>query len=194
MIKILKRHAYKSPRQPIDWSYNPVPRSESQDLIRYNCYRDKFTFTLSIVKPKFQIRKNYFSLKSKGQLSVEFIPYDLNSDSDKKIPLYDESYQFHLNTTNIYNILNESSVKLENGKENSADYYELLVNEYPYGWEWRINKGGIPENEKKIIFTRGESYWAKDYIKNAIPYVFGWNAMSNPKYCAMNLDNEQNIR
>lgn len=194
MIKILIRQASKPFQQPIDWGYSPNKHQQNKDQIQFKSYRDNFLFSLSIIKPKFRVRKNNYSLKTKGLISVEFIPLaQTNINSERKIPQFAEKYQSFISANEIYNILKESSVKLEHGKESAGDRYELLVDENPYGWEWRIIKNELAEDQKKIIFTKTESFYVKEYIQHAIPVVFGWNAIGNIKHCEMNLDENQDL-
>lgn len=149
-------------------------------------------FNLNVVKARFQMRENYYSIKSRGFLVAEIIPavQNINDASRKTYQVKDKSSAF-INAENIYSLLEANTVNLSYQKDH--DTIELNVNEVDSVLEWTFHRSSN-DDIKKIRMTKSETFFAREYIKHCVPYVFGWYGLGDPRICEMNLVAEQEIK
>lgn len=196
MIRTLLRQASKNSPFSNDWGFNSGNRQlEKRVSVNFNCYRENMIFNLNIIKAKFQLRDNYFSVKNRGYLVAEFIPLILSPlDPTRKIIQPKDKYAALINPENIYNLLHENITKVNFKREKENDSYELLVFQGSIGWEWAMTRSGSTENKRVFSLNKSETFYCKEFIKDSIPYIFGWNAQGDPRVCEQNMVIEQEFK
>lgn len=196
MIRVLLRQASKNSPFSNDWGQNSGNEQLGKRVsISFTCYRENMIFNLNVTKAKFQLRDNYFTLKSRGYMVAEFIPLASSpQDPTRKIFLPKEKYTTLINNESVYSLLHEKQVKIVNKREKENELFELNAVDGSDGWEWTIFKGGNPENKRKIVLQKSESFYVKEFIKHSIQYVMGWYALGDTRLTEQNLHVEQEMK
>lgn len=149
-------------------------------------------FNLSVMKARFQVRENYYTLKNRGFVVSELIPLAQSpTDPLKKTYLLKDKYSIFINSDSIYSILHQDSVKISYQKD--AETIGVNVSEEDSTLEWTFYRGDN-DDVKKVKMSKSETFFTKEFLKYSIPYVYGWFAVGDPRLCEMNLVGEQEIK
>jgi hypothetical protein len=157
----------------------------------------------SPIKAKFNMRENYYNVKSRGTVIVDFIPmhesaYDTNRVIFiKKAMSIKDKKQFGLTFEHMHDLINFQTGKIKfSRKAESEDKYLTLEkrdDEYFFILEvfQPLQKNPVTKECRLRPF---EFFYVKKLVDYSIPYVMGWYALGDVRLAEQNIAPEQEAK
>jgi hypothetical protein len=170
-------------------------KTDKRAIISYNISREHLILSLGIVKAKFSMRETYYSVKQRGYITAEFIPFtDSQLDPKKSTLLIKEKKTAILYSETIYEYLHNKPISVEYRKERENESYKFEIKQVLSDWEWSLQASGNTNDVRKILLKPHEHFFVQKLCSYSIPYIFGWYAAGDSRLAEQSLFAEPESR
>ena len=151
--------------------------------------------TLNINKAKFTMKDNYFSVKNRGFISAEFIPFiDSQQDPSRKVFSIKDKKSVILHSDSIYNYINNMPIHIEYRKERVGESHKLEAVDKGTNWEWSLEVQGNLKDIRKVELKPSDHFYIQKLFNFSIPYIYGWYALGDSRLAEQSIAAETELK
>ena len=197
MLKNLIRKFNQNSPFTNEWGLQAGSNSHTDKrvIVGYTVTREAMALTVNVIKAKFTMKDNYFSIKQRGYIAAEFIPYvESPQDSTRKIFAIKEKKTMILYSDYIYDYISNKPVQIEYRREREGEVHKLEILEKNSNWEWSLEISGNQTDLRKVLLRPSEHFYIQKLFSFSIPYIFGWYAIGDSRLAEQSLAAEPELK